>query len=82
MTITTYRAVEPLYIITLRNNTQAEQLFKSWVRDNRIEHAHITGNRMMLHAQPAFDTFLVTWRHNMSLITVWDTWNRRHIYLD
>jgi hypothetical protein len=35
-----------------------------------------------LHAQPAFDTFLVTWNHSISLITVWDTWNRRHIYLD
>jgi hypothetical protein len=37
---------------------------------------------MMLHAQSAFDNFLITWSHGMSLITVWDTWNRRHIYLD
>jgi hypothetical protein len=52
------------------------------VRDHRVEHVHISGNRMMLHAQSAFDNFLITWSHGMSLITVWDTWNRRHIYLD
>ena len=82
MTIPSYRSVEPLYILTLRNHTQAEQLFKTWVRDHRVEHVHISGNRMMLHTQTAFDNFLITWSHGMSLITVWDTWNRRHIYLD
>ena len=82
MTIPNYRAVEPLYIVMLRNNTQAESLFKSWIKQNRIEHANISGNRMMLHDQRAFEQFRVTWEHNMNSVTVWDTWMKRHIYID
>jgi hypothetical protein len=82
MSIPTYRAVEPLYIVMLRNNTQAEPMFKTWIRKHQIEHATVAGNRMMLHHQQAFDRFLVTWAHEWNMITVWDTWNRRHIYMD
>ena len=82
MTISNYRAVEPLYIVILRNNNQAELLLRSWIKENQIEHANISGNRMMLHHQQAFDRFLVTWTHEWTAITVWDTWNRRHIYVD
>jgi hypothetical protein len=66
----------------LRNNTQAEPMFKTWIRKNQIEHATVAGNKMMLHHQQAFDRFLVTWTHEWAMITVWDTWNRRHIYVD
>jgi len=82
MTIASYRAAEPLYIVTLRNNTQAETLLKAWVRDHRIEHASVTGNRMMLHDQRSFEQFMLTWLHNTSSLTIWDTWLKRHIYLD
>lgn len=82
MSIPTYRAVEPLYIVMLRNNNLAEPMFKTWIRKNQIEHASVAGNRMMLHHQQAFDRFLVTWAHEWASITVWDTWNRRHIYMD
>jgi len=82
MSIPTYRAVEPLYIVMLRNNTQAEPLFKTWIRRHQIDHATVNGNKMMLHHQQAFDRFLVTWTHEWAAITVWDTWNRRHIYVD
>jgi hypothetical protein len=82
MTITSYRAVEPLYIVILRNTTQAEQLLRSWLKENRVDNASVTGNRMMLHDQKSFETFRVTWVHGMSAVTVWDTWTRRHIYLD
>ena len=81
MSIPTYRAVEPLYIVMLRN-TQAKPMFKTWIRKNQIEHATVNGNKMMLHHQQAFDRFLVTWAHEWNMITVWDTWNRRHIYMD
>lgn len=73
------RAVEPLYIVILRNQ-QAESLLRNWVRDNKIEHTTVNGNRLMIHHQNAFDRFLITWTHNWDLVTVWDTWNRRHIY--
>jgi hypothetical protein len=82
MTISSYRAVEPLYIVILRNNTQAESLLRTWIRDNKIDHANVSGNRMMLHDQRAFEQFKVTWTHNLNSTTIWDTWLRRHIYLD
>ena len=82
MSITSYRAVEPLYIVTIRNNNQAETLLKAWVKSNRIEHANVNNNRMMLHDQRAFEQFRVTWTHSLNTIMVWDTWQKRHIYLD
>jgi len=82
MTISSYRSVEPLYIVILRNNTNAEGLLRSWIKDNKIDHASVSGNRMMLHDQRAFEQFKVTWTHNLNSTTIWDTWLRRHIYLD
>ena len=81
MSLPTYRSAEPLYIVTLRNNAQAETQLKNWIRDNRVEHASVSGNRMMLHHQQAFDRFVVTWTASLEYATIWDTWNRRHIYL-
>ena len=82
MSIPTYRAAEPLYIIIVRNNNQAENILKGWVKENRVEHAYVNGNRMMLHDNTAFQKFCVSWTHCMTTTTIWDTWNRRHIYLD
>ena len=82
MTITSYRAVEPLYIVTLRNNNQAENMLRGWIKENKVEHASVSGNKMMLHERRAFDKFCVTWTHSLSTVTIWDTWARRHIYLD
>jgi hypothetical protein len=80
MAIFNVRSAEPLYIVILRD-AQAESILKSWAKINRIEHANITGNRMMLHHQQAFDRLLTSWTHSWDNLTVWDTWNRRHIYL-
>ena len=77
-----YRAVEPLYIVIFRNNPKAESLLRSWIRDHRIEHAHVTGNKMMLHDQGGFEQFRITWSHDWASITVWDNWQKRHVYLD
>ena len=81
MSIPTHRAVEPLYIVILRNSQQAESLLKTWIRENRIDYAVVNGNRLMLHNQSSFDRFLITWSHSWDSLTVWDTWNRRHIYI-
>lgn len=81
MTIPTYRTAEPLYIVIVRNNDQAETILKTWVKENRVDHVHITGNRMMLHDQSAFQKFCITWSYSPANTMVWDTWNRRHIYL-
>ena len=45
MTIFNVRAAEPLYIISLRNN-QAESLLKSWIKEFKIEHASVNGNKV------------------------------------
>jgi hypothetical protein len=80
MSTLNFKSADPLYIVILREG-QAESLFKSWIKNNRIEHVVVTGNRMMLHHQNAFDRFLVTWNHGWDDLTIWDTWNRRHIYI-
>lgn len=82
MSNSSYRAVEPLYIVIFRNNPKAESLLKSWIRDNRVEHATVTGNRMMLHDHGGFEQFRITWTHDWTSITVWDNWQKRHVYLD
>lgn len=81
MPIPTFRAVEPLYIVMLRNSNQAETKLKAWIKSHRVEHAVVSGNKMMLHHQQAFDRFIVTWTDNWDSITIWDTWNRRHVWL-
>ena len=80
MTISSFRTAEPLYIVIVRDQ-QAENLLRSWVRDHRVEHVTVTGNRMMLRHQQAFEDFRMTWTHDWDMITVWDTWNKRHIYM-
>jgi hypothetical protein len=82
MTIPNYRAVEPLYIVILRNSDKAESLFKTWIKENRIDNANTSGNRMMLHDQRAFEKFRITWTHGLNSISIWDTWQKKHIYLD
>jgi hypothetical protein len=78
MSTTNFRTAEPLYIVILRNQ-QAESLLKTWIKENQIEHASVNGHRLMLHHQRAFENFMLTWSHDWNLVTVWDTWNRRHI---
>ena len=80
MSISNFRTAEPLYIVILRSQ-DAEALLKSWVREHKIEHVSITGNRMMLHQQQALENFKLTWAHDWELVTVWDTWHKRHVYI-
>lgn len=82
MSGTSHRAVDPLYILIMRNNPGAETAFRTWIQTNRIENATVSGPRMMLHDQRSFEMFKVTWTGNINNITIWDTWSKRHIYLD
>ena len=70
MSIPSYRSVEPLYIIILHNNTQAESQFRAWIRNNKIDHAVVNGHKLMLHHQQALDRFMVTWRNNHNSIWI------------
>jgi len=82
MSVTGYRSSEPLYILSMRNNPQAEMLFKTWIHNHRVNHAVVQHNRMMLHDQYGFERFRITWTHNLDCLAIWDTWSKRHIYLD
>jgi hypothetical protein len=82
MTILSYRSAEPLYIVSMRNNPRADAMFRSWIRDHKIEHASVSSHRLQLHDQRGFERFCLTWTHGWQCLSVWDTWSRRHIYLD
>jgi hypothetical protein len=80
MTISSFRTAEPLYIVTIRGNSQAESLFKSWLQQQSVSNVFVQNHRLLFHDNNAFEKFRLTWSHGE--VTVWDTWNRRHVYLD
>ena len=71
---------EALYIIILRDS-QANTLLKNWAAKNKQD-VHLANNKMSLYSQNSLDLFQVTWNGGWGNIMIWDTWNRRHIYLD
>jgi len=74
------RQGEALYIIILRD-PQAQNLLKAWAAKHKQD-VHVSNNRMSLYSQHSLNQFQVTWTYSWSNITVWDSWNKRHIYLD
>jgi hypothetical protein len=42
----------------------------------------VQNNRLMLHDHQAFERFRITWTHSLEHLAIWDTWAKRHIYLD
>lgn len=80
--IITHRSSEPLYIVILHNTKQADTIFKEWIKVNRIENAQVSGHRMMIHDQQTFEKLRITWKHGTDMLTIWDTWKRRHLYLE
>lgn len=80
MTISSFRTAEPLYIVTLRGNTQADSVFRTWQQQHSVANVVVQNHRLMIHDQNSFEKFRLTWNHGE--VVVWDTWCRRHIYLD
>ena len=78
MTISNFRASEPLYIIIVRAQN-AESSLKEWARSANVQVA-IENNRMKIFEQRSLSTFQMTWRGDWEQVTIWDTWNKRHIY--
>lgn len=78
MTISNFRATEPLYLVIIRDRN-AEQLLKDWARSANAQ-VKIEGNRMQLFEQRTFDLFQMNWNGEWNTVTIWDCWNRRHIY--
>ena len=79
MTISNFRGVEPMYIVVIQGANANERL-KNWARDNR-QHVSVDGNRMRLYEQNSLVTFQMTWSGDWATVAIWDTWNRRHIYV-
>ena len=80
MTITNYRSHEPLYIIMVRER-DAEKLLKQWAQSAQCQ-VTIEGNRMKIFEQRSMSRFYMDWPHDWNNVSIWDCWNKRHIYRD
>lgn len=78
MTISNFRATEPLYIVILREKN-AEQRLRDWAKTNNVQVA-LESNRMKLFEHRALNLFQLSWSGNWDMVTIWDCWNKRHIY--
>ena len=80
MTISNFRASEPLYLVIVREKN-AEHLLKTWAKTSNCQ-VSIESNRMKMFEQRSLSVFQMTWTHGYENVTIWDTWNKRHIDLD
>lgn len=79
MSISQFRSTEPMYIVVLQGPDATRRL-RDWARNNK-QQVSVDGNRMRLYEQNSLITFQMTWTGDWSAVTVWDTWNRRHIHV-
>lgn len=77
MTISNFRALEPLYIIIVRDKN-AEAALRNWARTANVQ-VQIETNRMKIFEQRGLSIFQMTWPGAWKQVTVWDVWNKRHI---
>ena len=80
MTISNFRAHEPLYIVIVRSQ-QGEQNLKEWARTANCQ-VTIEGNRMKIYDTRTMAAFQMGWTNGWESVTIWDAWNKRHIWLD
>ena len=81
MTIPSYKSNTAIYIIAVRDDNAKEKL-NQWLASNRNASAKVEDHRLQIYDQNTLNLFVVTWTHNINNITIWDCWNRRHIYLN
>jgi len=77
MTISNFRASEPLYIIIVRDQN-AETALRNWARTANVQ-VTIENNRMKIFENRSYSIFQMTWRGDWNQVTIWDAWNKRHI---
>ena len=68
-----------MYIVVLQG-ADATRRLKDWARNNK-QQVSVDGNRMRLYEQNSLVIFQMTWPGDWSAVAIWDTWNRRHIYI-
>lgn len=79
MSSTNHRALEALYIVFLREKN-AEQMLRDWAKEHKVQ-AAIESNRMKLFDRRGLDLLMLYWAHDWDNVTIWDTWHKRHIYI-
>lgn len=79
MTISNFRASEPLYLVIVREKN-AEQLLRDWAKSANCQ-VQIENNRMKIFEQRSLSMFQMTWAHGYHNVSVWDAWNKRHLDL-
>ena len=70
-----------LYIVAVRDEDAKEKLTK-WLTGNRHASARVEEHRLQIYDQNTLNLFAVSWKHSITNVTIWDCWNRRHIYLN
>lgn len=80
MTISNFRATEPLYLVIVREKN-AEQLLRDWARSANCQ-VIIESNRMKIFEHRSLSSFQMSWTHGYANVTIWDAWNKRHIEMD
>jgi hypothetical protein len=70
-----------VYIIAIRDENAKEKL-TNWLASHRHASARVEEHRLQIYDQNTMNLFAVTWTHSLNNVTIWDCWNRRHIYLD
>jgi hypothetical protein len=77
MTISNFRASEPMYIVIVRDN-DAEKKLKTWAREANCQ-VTIESNRMKIFEHRSLSMFQMSWSQGWDNVVIWDTWNKRHI---
>ena len=77
MTISNFRASEPMYIVIVRDKN-AEQQLKTWAREANAQ-VTIESNRMKIFEHRSLSMFQMSWSQGWDNVVIWDTWNKRHI---
>ena len=81
MTLPSYKSNTALYIITLRDEDAKSKLTR-WLNSHSSASAKVEEHRLQIYDQNTLNLFVISWTHSIHNLTVWDCWNRRHIYLD
>jgi len=81
MSIPSYKSNTVLYVIAVRDEDATNKLTK-WLSSNRHASAKVEEHRLQIYDRNTLDLFVVSWPHSINNVTVWDCWNRRHIYLN
>ena len=66
-----------MYIVIVRDKN-AEQQLKTWAREANCQ-VTIESNRMKIFEHRSLSMLQMSWSHSWDNVTIWDTWNKRHI---